>query len=70
MEGIIIIFHNKEVQFLDERRKKKRYPWIINPYKVMSTAQARVRQAIKNKEQKKVKEPISETNEIELEKVP
>lgn len=42
----------------------------INPHQVMKTTQALVKQAIKKKEEKKIKAPIAETNEIELEKVP
>ena len=42
----------------------------INPHQVMKTTQALVKQAIDKKEQKKVMAPISETKEIELEKVP
>jgi hypothetical protein len=42
----------------------------INPHQVMKTTQALVKQAVKNKEEKKVKAPISETKEVELEKVP
>jgi hypothetical protein len=42
----------------------------INPHQIMKTTQALVKQALKNKEEKKVKAPISETKEIELEKVP
>ncbi|MFX1309437.1 MAG: hypothetical protein ACFFB6_02785 [Promethearchaeota archaeon] len=42
----------------------------INPHQVMKTTQALVKQAIQKKEEKKVKAPISETKEVELEKVP
>jgi len=42
----------------------------INPHQVMKTTQALVKQAIEKKEQKRVMAPISETKEIELEKVP
>jgi len=42
----------------------------INPHQVMKTTQALVKQAIDKKEQKKVMAPISETKEVELEKVP
>jgi len=42
----------------------------INPHQVMKTTQALVKQAIEKKEQKKVIAPISETNKVELEKVP
>ena len=42
----------------------------INPHQVMKTTQALVKQAIQKKEQKKVMAPISETRDIELEKVP
>ena len=42
----------------------------INPHQVMKTTQALVKQAIDKKEQKKVVAPISETKEVELEKVP
>ena len=42
----------------------------INPHQVMKTTQALVKQAIKKKEEKKFKAPISETKEVELEKVP
>jgi hypothetical protein len=42
----------------------------INPHQVMKTTQALVKQAIDKKEQKKVMAPLSETKEIELEKVP
>lgn len=42
----------------------------INPHQIMKTTQALVKQALKNKEEKKVKAPISETQGIELERVP
>ena len=42
----------------------------INPHQVMKTTQALVKQAIKKKEEKRVKVPVSETKEVELEKVP
>ena len=42
----------------------------INPHQVMKTTQALVKQAIEKKEQKKIIAPISETNKVELEKVP
>jgi hypothetical protein len=42
----------------------------INPHQVMKTTQALVKQAIQKKEERKVKAPISETREVELEKVP
>ena len=42
----------------------------INPHQIMKTTQALVKQAIEQKEQKKVKAPISETQKVELEKVP
>jgi hypothetical protein len=42
----------------------------INPHQVMKTTQALVKQAIEKKEQKKVMAPISETKDVELEKVP
>ncbi|MHA2006674.1 MAG: zinc ribbon domain-containing protein [Promethearchaeota archaeon] len=42
----------------------------INPHQVMKTTQALVKQAIRNKEERKVMAPISETKEVELEKVP
>ncbi|MHA1149872.1 MAG: hypothetical protein ACTSR8_16675 [Promethearchaeota archaeon] len=42
----------------------------INPYGIMKTTQALVKQALANKEKKKIVAPISETKEIELEKVP
>ena len=42
----------------------------INPHQIMKTTQALVKQALEKKEQKKVMAPISETRDIELEKVP
>jgi hypothetical protein len=42
----------------------------INPHQVMKTTQALVKQAVEKKEQKKVMAPLSETKELELEKVP
>ncbi|MFW9895147.1 MAG: zinc ribbon domain-containing protein [Candidatus Thorarchaeota archaeon] len=42
----------------------------INPHQVMKTTQALVKQALRNKEERKVIAPISETKEVELEKVP
>ncbi|MFW9827571.1 MAG: hypothetical protein ACFFEY_08270 [Candidatus Thorarchaeota archaeon] len=42
----------------------------INPHQIMKTTQALVKQALKNKEEKKVKAPILETQAIELERVP
>ncbi|MFX1302196.1 MAG: hypothetical protein ACFFBV_09315 [Promethearchaeota archaeon] len=42
----------------------------INPHQVMKTTQALVKQAIQKKDQRKVMAPLSETREIELEKVP
>lgn len=42
----------------------------INPHQIMKTTQALVKQALKNKEEKKIKAPISETKEVELTSVP
>ncbi|MHA1479081.1 MAG: GTP-binding protein, partial [Promethearchaeota archaeon] len=42
----------------------------INPHQIMKTTQALTKQAITNKEEKKVVAPISEAKEVELEKVP
>ena len=42
----------------------------INPHQVMKTTQALVKQAIKKKEERKAMVPISETKDVELEKVP
>lgn len=42
----------------------------INPHQVMKTTQALVKQAIKKKEERKIIAPLSETKEVELEKVP
>ncbi|NVM38372.1 MAG: zinc ribbon domain-containing protein [Candidatus Lokiarchaeota archaeon] len=42
----------------------------INPHQVMKTTQALVKQALQKREERKVKAPISETKEVELEKVP
>ena len=42
----------------------------INPHQIMKTTQALVKQALKRKEERKVVAPISETKEVELEKVP
>ena len=42
----------------------------INPHQIMKTTQALVKQALEKKEQKKTMAPISETREVELEKVP
>ncbi|MFX1377702.1 MAG: zinc ribbon domain-containing protein [Promethearchaeota archaeon] len=42
----------------------------INPHQIMKTTQALVKQAMKNKEEKKLKPPVSEAQEIELTAVP
>jgi hypothetical protein len=42
----------------------------INPHQVMKTTQALVKQAIQKKEERKKVVPISETKDVELEKVP
>ncbi|MHA2281133.1 MAG: zinc ribbon domain-containing protein [Promethearchaeota archaeon] len=42
----------------------------INPHQVMKTTQALVKQAIKKKEERKAMVPISDTKDVELEKVP
>jgi len=42
----------------------------INPHQIMKTTQALVKQAIKKKEERKIVAPLSETKEVELEKVP
>ena len=42
----------------------------INPHQVMKTTQALVKQAIDKREQRKVMAPVSETKDVELEKVP
>ncbi len=42
----------------------------INPHQIMKTTQALVKQAIDKKKQKKVVVPVSETKDVELEKVP
>jgi len=42
----------------------------INPHQVMKTTQALVKQAIEKKEKRKVMAPVSETKDVELEKVP
>lgn len=42
----------------------------INPHQVMKTTQALVKQAIQKKQQRKVMAPVSETKDVELEKVP
>jgi hypothetical protein len=42
----------------------------INPHQVMKTTQALMKQARTNKEKQKVKAPLSETKDVELEKVP
>jgi len=42
----------------------------INPHQVMKTTQALVKQALKKKEERRVKAPISESKEVELERVP
>ena len=42
----------------------------INPHQVMKTTQALVKQAMQRKEERKIKAPLSEMKEIELEKVP
>ena len=42
----------------------------INPHQVMKTTQALVKQAIKKREERKAMVPISETKDVELEKVP
>lgn len=42
----------------------------INPHQVMKTTHALVKQAIQKKEQRKIMAPISETRDVELEKVP
>lgn len=42
----------------------------INPHQVMKTTQALMKQAIDRKEQRKIVAPVSETKDVELEKVP
>ena len=42
----------------------------INPYGIMKTTGALVKQAMTNKEKRKVVAPVSETKKVELEKVP
>lgn len=42
----------------------------INPYGVMKTTQALVKQALEKKDMRKMVAPVSETKDIELEKVP
>ncbi|MFX0040676.1 MAG: hypothetical protein ACFFCY_14720 [Promethearchaeota archaeon] len=42
----------------------------INPHQIMKTTQALVKQAMKNKEEKKMKPPVAEAKEIELTSVP
>ncbi|MFW9951792.1 MAG: zinc ribbon domain-containing protein [Candidatus Thorarchaeota archaeon] len=42
----------------------------INPHQIMKTVQALVKQALEKKDQRKVAIPLSETKEVELEKVP
>jgi hypothetical protein len=42
----------------------------INPHQVMKTTQALVKQAIKRKEERKTVVPLSETKDVELQKVP
>ncbi|MEJ2279694.1 MAG: zinc ribbon domain-containing protein [Candidatus Lokiarchaeota archaeon] len=42
----------------------------INPYTIMKTVQALAKQAIDNKDKQKVMAPVSETKNIELDKVP
>ena len=42
----------------------------INPHQIMKTTQALVNQAVKNKKKQKVKMAVSDSKEVELEKVP
>jgi len=42
----------------------------INPHQIMKTTQALVKQAMKNKEEKKIKPAVSEAKEVELTNVP
>ena len=42
----------------------------INPHQIMKTTQALVKQAVKKREDRKVMAPVSETKDVELEKVP
>ena len=42
----------------------------INPHQVMKTTQALVKQALRRKEERKAMVPVSETKDVELEKVP
>jgi hypothetical protein len=42
----------------------------INPHQIMKTTQALVKQAMKNKEEKKIKPPVSEGKEVKLTNVP
>ena len=42
----------------------------INPHQIMKTTQVLVKQAKQKKEQQKVMAPVSETRDVELEKVP
>jgi hypothetical protein len=42
----------------------------INPHQIMKTVQALVKQALEKKDQRKVVAPLSDTKQVELEKVP
>jgi len=42
----------------------------INPHQIMKTSQALIKQAIKNKQEKRHIAPVAETKKVELEKVP
>ncbi|NHJ24693.1 MAG: zinc ribbon domain-containing protein [Candidatus Lokiarchaeota archaeon] len=42
----------------------------INPHQIMKTVQALVKQALEKKDQRKAVAPLSETKQVELEKVP
>lgn len=41
----------------------------INPHQIMKTSQALIKQAIKNKQEKRAAAPVAETKKVELEKV-
>jgi len=53
MEGISTILYSNEVQFLDERLKKIRYPMSVNPHEVMETRKACVKQVVMKREEER-----------------
>ena len=68
IKGVKIIVYDNDVQFIDERKKKKESLKMINPHQIMKTAQTLVKHTLQKSEERKVIAPLSETKEVELEK--